>query len=254
MKLILFYLSLCFSISCSYGQEKHKDVPIGIGFLETNKSYPIPFYKNEKDSIPFDILKFNVKKNGTIKFITKLELKPYMISEGDTFKEGKRNIDNGLVHFGPELKFRVIDSTKTHFKVVTNESYNEEYYIKIEPQKTYYATLSEVFKNSCANCPNSNQNNDWNVFETWERYLKRVEYISKRELKIYDKPNGKIIFEVNNNDFLPFYVEETKGDWIKLKKDFGRQYNFDDSKNYNGWTQWKNGNKILIEITEETYF
>ena len=183
MKLILFYSIFWISILDCNAQKKSEGTQIGIGFLETNTSFPIDMYKNGSDIVPFDTLEFNIRKDGTTEFKTKLKLKPYVISQGDSYDEGEKNINHGLIHFGPELKFRVIDSTKTHFKILTNEETNEIFYIKIEPHRAYYKTISEVHKNNCSNCPNSKYNPNWNVFETWERYLKRVEFIEKNELK-----------------------------------------------------------------------
>lgn len=253
MKQYIYFFIFCFAVYDCTAQDKSNRVPIGIGFLETNTTYPIALYSNENDSVPFDIIRFRKRKDGTTKFITKLELKPYQISEGDSYEEGEREINSGLAPIGAKLKFRVIDSTQNHFKIITNENSNQEFFIKVEPQKVYYKSLSQVYENNCPNCPGLKYNPNWNVFETWDRYLKRVEFITKRNLKIYDKPNGKIIFEDKHNKFLPFNVIELKGDWIKLKKGFGREFNFDESKNYDGWIQWKNGNEILIKIVEITY-
>lgn len=42
------------------------------------------------------------------------------------------------------------------------------------------------------------------------------------------------------------------GDWIKVKKGFAREFNFEPNINYEGWTQWKKDDKLLIDITEFT--
>ena len=249
---ILILLSYFVLFACN-GQEEISNAPIGIGLLETNTEFPISLYKNENDNVPAEILKFKTTKSGVTKFITNLKLKPYEIYEGDSHKSGEKNRSMGLVRFPPILKFRVVDSTKTSFKVVTNENLNESFYIKRDAKSAYYTTEQQHFDNNCIGCPDSNYNPNWNIFETWERYLKRAEYISKRNLKIYDQPNGKVIFEDKQNTFLPFNITEVNGDWIKLKKGMGRESNFDAYKNFDGWTQWKDGNKILIDITEHTY-
>ncbi|MRM84342.1 hypothetical protein [Riemerella anatipestifer] len=241
------------STNLSIGQNNELDVPLGIGILQVNTEYPIPLYRNINDRVPFDTIKFNIDKTGVTKFITKIDLKPYVIYEGDSYQTGERNISVGLVRFPPELKFRVVDSTKTTFTVITNEKSNEEFVIKRDAKSVYYKAEEEYYDNNCINCPNSIYNPRWYIFETWERYLKRVEFINKENLKIYDKPNGKIIFEEKNDKLLPFNVIEVNGDWIKLKKGFGREFNFEKNIDYEGWTQWKDGNKILIEITEHTY-
>ena len=253
MKSTFLYLLLCLSFYSCNGQEKSENTPIGIGILQTNTTYPISLYVNESDKIPVEVLKFKTRKDGTTEFITSLSLRPYVISEGDSYEAGKTHINRGLIRFPPEIKFRVIDSTNNSFKVITNEILNETYYIKLDSLSTYYKTESELYENSCSNCPNSNYNPKWNIFETWERYLIRAEFVTKNELKIYEIPNGKIIFENDNNKFLPFNITEVEGDWIKLRKGFGREFNFENSKNYDGWTQWKDGNKILIDIVEHTY-
>lgn len=249
---ILLLLSYFTVLSCN-GQEKTSNAPIGIGLLETNTRFPIPLFKNENDETPIDILKFETTKSGTIKFVTDLKLKPYTLYEGDTYEAGQDNVQRGLIRFPPVLKFRVIDSTKTSFKIITNENLNESYYIKRDPKGAYYTMESQRFDNNCTNCPGSNYNPNWNIFETWERYLKRAEFITKNSLKIYDKPDGNIIFENKENTFLPFNITKVDGDWIQLKKGFGREFNFSKSINYDGWTQWKAGDKILIDITEHTY-
>jgi len=255
MKPTIYYLILFFCISfynCK-GQSRYSNNSLGIGFLETNTVYPIFLFKNENDSKPIDTIKFKTRENGSTEFITKINLKPYHIFEGQAYDDGKKEIDEGLAPINSELKFRVIDTTDTYFKVITNEKSKETYFIKIDSKRAYYKTLSQVYEHNCPDCSNSKYNPNWNVFETWERYLMRVEYIEKRDLKIYDQPNGKVIFKNSNNDFLPFEITKVKREWIKLKKGFGREFNFDESKNYNGWTQWRIGNKILIDITEQTY-
>lgn len=249
-KLILLCLFVFFT---GFGQEEISNTPIGIGLLQTNTEFPIPLYKNDNDTVATHILKFKVEKSGITKFITNLKLEPYTIYEGDSYKSGEKNRSMGLVRFPPALKFRVVDSTKTSFKVVTNENLNESFYIKRDSKNAYYTTERQFFDNNCIGCPDSNYNPNWNIFETWERYLKRSEFIIKKNLTIYDKPNGILIFESKDNQFLPFNVTEVDGDWIKLKKGFGREFNFDKSKNYDGWTRWKEGDKTLIEITEHTY-
>jgi hypothetical protein len=253
MKSIFLCLFALFTICSCNGQGKLTNPLIGIGLLQANTTFPIPLYKNENDSFPLEIVRFKIDNNGITKVITNLKLKPYVISEGDSYEAGKKNVSMGLVRFSPELKFRVIDSTKISFKVITNENTGESYFIKIDSKSAYYKNERQYYDTGCIGCPNSIYNPQWYLFETWERYLKRVEFIVKKNLKIYDKPNGAIIFEGNNNKFLLFNVIEVNGDWIKLKQGFGREFNFEKSVNYDGWTQWRDGNRILIEITEHTY-
>lgn len=253
--LILF--SLLFFICCGQSKKANTNFQpnhgVGIGLLTANTNYSIPLYQNPKDEIPTDSISIKEDKTGVTKFITDLNFQPYALSDGDSYEEGERHISMGLIRFSPELKFRVIDSTENAFKIVTNENTGEFFYLKKDKQSNFYNSEIELSDNNCENCPNSSYNPKWYIFETWENYLKRAEFITKKDLKIYDKPNGKIIFEDKENDFLPFNIIELKGDWANLKKARGREFSFDKSKNYNGWTQWKKGNEILIDITEHTY-
>lgn len=226
------------------GQEKNSKDTIGIGILTVNTIYPIPLFINETDSLPYDTLSFQIDSIGVTKFKTKLDLKPYEISEGDSYRRGENNISWGLVRFPPILKFQVLDSTDSTFKIVTNEKNNVSFVIKRNTNSIYYETYNHFIPD---------KKTSWYIFETWERYLKRVEFIDKKDLIIYDQPNGAIIFENKEENFLPFKVIDINGDWIKLKKDKYREFNFDKTQNYDGWTQWKKGNKILIRISEFTY-
>lgn len=228
-RILLTYILIFFGNS--YSQDK-KTKPFGIGLLEVNTTYPILLYKNEFDKVPFDTIKFELDNDGSINFITKINLNPYDMYGGDSFERGKENINSGLIRFSSKLKFIVIDATKTSFKVVTNENNGTTYFIRIN---------------------NFNSNDNWYVYESWEKYLKRVQYIIKPNIKIYDKPNGKIICKNANCEFLDFKVIELKGDWIKVKKRFESEYESKKTQNCIGWTKWKNKNKILIDIIEQIY-
>lgn len=254
---ILMFFTQCQGQCQNRGQEQENlsksNKPIGIGLLTVNTEFPIPLYKSVNDTIPFETIEFKINRKGVTKFITKLDLNPYFMYEGDSYEESRGRRNMGLVGLAPELKFRVIDSTETTFTVITNEIKNTAFIIKIDPKGVYYKSPHEFYENNCINCPGSVYNPKYYTFETWERYLKRLEYIEKDNLQIYDKPNGNIIFENKNNDFLPFNIVEVEGDWIKLKKASGRESYFDENQNYDGWTQWKDGNTILIQIVEVTY-
>ncbi|TKC06096.1 hypothetical protein [Pedobacter frigoris] len=243
---------LSFLYSCG-GPKQGRPQVIGLGLLTVNTQYPIPLYKNEADELPFDTLKFETSKSGKTLFISGVELRPYIMSEGDSDEEGEEHLKMGLVRFGPELKFAVVDTDENFFRVISNQESREEFVIKKEPGAVYYSEESMLSENSCSNCPGSKYNPRWYVFETWERYLKRVEFITRDSLVIYDVPDGKAVFEHKDQTFLPFGVTEVKGDWIKVKKGFGRESNFPADGNYDGWIKWREGTTLLIDITEKTY-
>ncbi|TCD01394.1 hypothetical protein [Pedobacter psychroterrae] len=250
----LFILMGFLSFLCSCARQKQgRPQAIGLGLLTVNTQYPIPLYKNEADDLPFDTLKFEIGKSGKTLFLSGIELQPYLISEGDSDEEGEEHLKMGLVRFGPELKFAVVDTGEKFFRVIGNQANMNEFVIKKAPGAVYYSEERMLYDNSCINCPGSKYNPRWYVFETWERYLKRVEFITKDSLVIYEVPDGKVLFELKDQTFLPFAVTDVKGDWIKVKKGFGRESNFDTGKYYDGWIKWREGTHLLIDITERTY-
>lgn len=243
-------LLLIFSLSNCKTPEQKTEKQVGIGLINVNTTSVLYLYQNENAVKPIDSISFKIKNNGSTKFITDTDLKPYTLFEGNSDDEGKTNINMGLVHFGPSLKFRVIDSTKNSFKIITNEKTYAFYYLRRDDKNAYYTTEQELQDNSCSNCPHSKYNSNWYVFETWERYLKRVAFARKKTLEVYDLPNGKIIFKDIANNFMPFSIVELKGDWAKIAEPYGTA---DEASKLNGWTQWKNKNELLIEITEQLY-
>lgn len=249
MKIIaLLFLTSLLSFCSKPVQKTEKQV--GIGLINVNTASVLFLYQNESDLKPIDSINFKIKNDGSTKFISDIDLNPYHLFNGNSDEEGKSNINMGLVHFGPLLKFRVIDSTKSAFKIITNEKTNAFYYLKRDYKNAYYTTEQELQDNSCIGCPNSKYNPRWFVFETWERYLKRVVFATKQKLIIYDQPNGKIIFTDSTNSSIPFSISELEGDWAKIADPYST---VDEISKLYGWTQWKDKNEVLIEITEQMY-
>ncbi len=245
IKKIIFILILVLLISNCKAQEIKK---IGIGLLEANTNFDIPLFINHEDTIPAATIHLKQMKNGQVFYESSIELDPQIMYEGESEKEAKELINSGLVTEGPSLRFRVIEVNTKYFKVIVNEENGEEYYIKKNAKAVYYDTKIALE----ASYTNKPFNGEWFVYETWERYLKRVEYIELETTKIYDKPNGKVIFSEESYEFYPFKVAEVKGEWIKLKKDKLRERNFEKGINYEGWYQWKKGNNWQIHIVEYT--
>lgn len=221
---------------------------IGIGILEANTNFDISLFKNPTDTTPEAILHIKQMKNGQVSYESPIKLDPYEIFEGESEKEAEELLNSGLVAIGPLLKFIVTEETATYFKVIVDEAKGTEYYI-IKRAKAIYHTTRKDFEASFKIAP---FNGDWYVYETWERYLKRVEFIELKTLEIYDQPNGKIIFCSDTYDFYPFQVKSMKGEWIELIKDPLREFNFEKGVNYEGWYQWKKGNEWRIQIVEFT--
>jgi hypothetical protein len=171
------------------------------------------------------------------------------MSAGDSDTEGKNNVRQGLVRNPPDLKFSVIEAGESYFRVVTNEKSMEAYVIKKNANSVYYTEVKLLDANNSGTKYNSN----WYLYETWERYLKRAEYITKNNLTIYNTPAGKAIFENKSGDFLAFVVTELNGEWIKINERDGQSEHLRINKNLAGWTQWREGDKILIDVIEKTY-
>ena len=186
------------------------------------------------DSLPFDILQFKIRRNiidGRFKKVvfktkTRIDVKPSSISGQN----------------GPTIRLRVVDSFNSNniYRVVINE----------ETFQTCYINIEEYSKYNYDKMLGANPYQFIYQYESWGDYLKRTYYITKPEIAIYDEPNGAVIFKNEGNPFLPFNVVDIDGDWIKLEKHFAYRQYFGNSVNYEGWTQWKEKEKILISITE----
>lgn len=158
MKLIKIVYLPVFSVFLSFCTklEQTTEKQVGIALINANTTSTIYLYQNESDANPIDSISFKIKNNGSTKFITDTDLKPYTLFEGNSDDEGKTNINMGLVHFGPSLKFRVIDSTKNSFKIITNEKTYAFYYLKRDDKNAYYTTEQELQDNSCRIAPIQN--------------------------------------------------------------------------------------------------
>ena len=205
-----------------------------IGFLEMEtRYYSVPIYRTPNDPLPYDILRFKVRgqwrdpKHWKVVFRTenKITVKPFSMEWNN----------------GPTIKLRVIEIVdETTYRVVLNEETLETCFINIEEYKKYNKEKMDA----------ANIYNFIYKYESWSDYLQRVYYISKPNLIIYDKPNGEIIHEDKEGYFLPFRVAEVDGNWIKLIKHHTYRNRYNPEINYDGWTQWRDGERILIIMDE----
>lgn len=235
---LLFWLLLS---TIYFGQNSTSD--FGIGLLVCNTEFPIVFYKKKSDKIPWDTLKFEPRENGTTKFVSKLNLKPYSISEGDSKEEAKKHEEEIGFSFSPKLTFRMLKNEKNFLLVRINEKTNEKRYLKKEKDAVYYKNSVEAEKNNCTNCEGSNFNPKRYIYNSWDEYLRKVEYVEKKDAVIYDEPDGEIIFENKTNDRLGFKVLEVNGEWIRVKKS---ERNSTNPFEKEGWMKWiENGKKVI---------
>ena len=251
--LFIFCVNLCVGQSNNLNVLKNDTklikmpVIVGLGFLHPSFNSPLPLYRNENDSIPIDTLSFKRDEDGVWHYNTKnmKPFEPYQIYGGDSPERAERKINRGLARTGPKLVFRVLDANDSFYQIVVNENSFETVVIRKNPN---YGIFSEPKWEVVRNRTNA----DYFIYETWEHYLLRVEYVYfDVDYTAYDKPEGNIIFEKTDRNFTPYQVTEIRDNWIKVK--IPRHYlfsRFEGMENWEGWVKWRNDEEILIRINE----
>ena len=223
-------------------------VAVGLGTLDISFDLPVPLYRSENDEMPIDTLTFRYDKEGVWHYETHLKsFNPYIMFSGNSYEESRENINIGLICFPSVLAFRVMEESDCCYRVVVDESSFETVVIRKNPD---YAVLTnrDLFG---VNMPKDKAYKGYYIYETWEHLLLRAEFVGfHSNYAVYDTPNGKKIFENTNGKFLPYKVVKVQGDWMKVKKGFGREFNFEGIANAEGWVRWKTDTAILVDITE----
>lgn len=215
----------------------------GIGLIHFNLNEPLPLYKSEQDTLPYDSLHFvkieTGEKKGKCSFRTSFlgeRLQPYTLNEGDADAEAQQHISMGLIRFAPQLVFRVLSKTDKGVQVFINEKTQETSFIPVRQQK-------DLRKNTTGDAdffdPNFNEAKipDWFYFETWEQALKRAWQIDYDKKELYDQPNGK---KIRPDESIAIKVDSVQNNWIRLVDKY-------DSKFY-GWTKWKAGDSMVVTM------
>lgn len=227
-------------------------VSTGLGTLDISFNRPVPLYLIEDSKEPFDTLSFEKQLNGTILFKTNYirSLHPYRMNGGSSDKEIEGLIRRGLTGFPAELSFRVLEATDNFFRIVVNEKTFETAVIK---KDCNYAVFHQRNFLRDSTLFDEKIYKGYYIFETWEHLLRRAEYVNFNiDYDVCETPNGKIIYKHKAGKFLPYTLVDVKGDWIKVKKTQGREFNFEGIENAEGWVKWKNDKKVLVNITENT--
>ncbi|MBC9912899.1 hypothetical protein [Chitinophaga varians] len=264
MKFCFSMLSILFSLfSC--GQQPGSSLPplarydsLGTGILQLSFTEKVPLYAHAGDKKPFDTLVIRQKKDGSYAFLTnvlKNRFAPYRFFEGDTYEAGRRHINMGLVHFSPELQFRVVEATKTYFRVVINEKEKLTCFIHLQPGYALYNTMVQRdLHNSIPynDKPTTTYNPHWYLYETWGNLLQRAAIVHvKPDMPLFEAPGSKRIpfpkREDNCDDC--FKVGEVRGDWAQLidREDYNRK-----KKSY-GWVKFHNGQTMNVSYVEFLY-
>ncbi|NML38030.1 hypothetical protein HHL17_12570 [Chitinophaga sp. G-6-1-13] len=230
---------------------------LGTGILQVSFDEKIPLYANAGDKTPFDTLVIRQKKDGSYAFLTqvlKTRFTPYRLFEGDTYEAGSQHINMGLVHFPAELQLRVVEATKTYFRVVINEKEKLTCFIRIQSDYALYSTMvqKDLHNSMPYNGKKTTYNPNWYLYETWENLLQRACIVHvKPDTPLFESPQGKRIpfpkREDNCDDC--FKVGEVRGEWAQLidREDYNRK-----KKTY-GWVKWHNGTTMTVTYVEFLY-
>ncbi len=241
--LSFIYLGMLLLSSCT---QQKSAAPVGIGLFEVNTEYDLPLFKHAEDSLPHDIIIFKNRNSGVVNFKSRVRLQPYEWYKGDTKREAEERRGHGLVGIGPSLKFRVIDTTATTFTIVTDEDRDERFVVKKENKNRYFSDFWSLVGRGSESTLGKSAEDRWYLFETWERYLKRVQYIGINNPVFFDRPKGKPIKNFGGNEFFFGRVQQVEKDWIHVSLD-------NSETPATGWLRWRKGDSILISMTEFTY-
>jgi len=278
--LISILTMICMLTSCQNNVNRNNvelikaPISVGLGTLDISFNLPVPLYRTENDSIPFDTLSFEQNRNGSWSYKTRhlKSLEPYIMFYGDSDKEAQGRINGGLVPFLPQLAFRVLKENDSCYCVVVNEKSFETVIIRKNPdydvlpqrgdcfgvdgikydyqKKLYFTETQGKTKQNTTR----KYYKGYYVYETWEHLLKRALFVGFNDnYAVYDAPEGEKIFENTNHDFIPipYKVTEVRGNWIKVKKFNSKEFNTKDINNAEGWVIWKNDKEMLVSITED---
>lgn len=229
-----------------------KENLLGIGFLQISIHKPIPLYLTPESKTPFDAIEFVPKKwreKGSYEIRTtvlKERLKPEKAYGGMSNKEGEESEQHGLIHFAPELMFRVVGATDTWFRVMINEETKETAVVRVDPGFRMYRSAAEM-NHMPGFLLGEDGSRDCYLYETWETYLKRVESVRPLDGKVYDRPDDQSRTS-HNRRWLN--IVEVQGDWLRVgTPETARS----DVEKEEGWIRWREGNDLKMLITEMAY-
>lgn len=231
-----------------------QDSLVGIGLLEIALDKPIEVYQSINDKKYFDKLVFKPIETGQSKGSYEIKSKylnsifnPYKFDKG--YSDEKRNDPDPYFIFNPRVIFRVLKIDENYLTVILNENTKKIIVLKLERLTMNYNLYNKDYQHE-----NWTFNlNKINLFETWEHYLPRCQYIMTKTRDIYDKPYGKISFEKktsSRSSKMICKVIEVKGEWMRVNTD-GAMYREDIVGDR--WIKWRTADEIIIDIFEQTY-
>lgn len=252
LRLLVVVLSLFFINSVKAQVQLQRAKPtIGIGRLQVSLNENIPLYKLADDELAFDTLRFTKIEAGlgrgkyVVKADSIFDIRPYIYKQEYSFDEKSSSNNLGKTYRLPELVFRAVDLTKDGIQVVINELTLETCIIKRDSKHTLYTTGTQYWS---LNHGSETYDPGWILFESWSNYLKRLAYVSIRNPRIHDHPDGKVIFAPSGN--MSFVVVYAINNWVKVKLT-GEML---DGVHDEGWIRWTDGRTILVTPVEEVFY
>ena len=252
MKILLFLISFFLFFGCNKQSKFSKiELPkssskLGTGIIHFNTQFPIPLYRTENDSLPYDTLKFRSKEfglqKGTMLFETKTlgeKLQPYLLEKGDSDFDAKSNINVGLIRFVPQLIFRVQKKSENGVTVIINEETFETSYVKLNGKNQ----VKPDFNYFDPNLHDYKENPNWHYYQSWDETIRRAFSITPNKgERIYETPNGKLLRIEEADQY--YTVDSIVGNWAKLSNYGINSY----EKTNKGWLQWNRNDSITVHI------
>ncbi|MFD2556121.1 hypothetical protein [Sphingobacterium tabacisoli] len=224
----------------------------GVGLIHFNTDHSIALYRSPTDSLPFDSLQFVVEQRGSnrgqCKFVTKQlkdNLQPYIMDSGDSFENGEKHRQMGLIHFAPQITFRVSEKIKDGVFIIVNEQKNETCFVKLNPDNDYTIGKDKDAIFFDPNFPDTNIDN-WYLFETWPQAITRAFLIEVPDATLaYSKPDGDLVKFQNIGSAL-FNADSVYKDWVHISN---QMYVNEGEKAIDTWVKWIENDSIKVLIT-----
>lgn len=205
---------------------------LGVGFIALAPNIPYKLYASKNDKDPFDTVMLVTDEKGGMYFQS-VYFRNQFLSYGFNKTDPVAS-----------MSFRVIENTKKFYKIILDENTLEIAFIKKD--KKFTEVKRE--KNILHDYGIDKQYEGYYVYETWEDFLRRAEYIYADKTVIYDKPKGKIIFDTNAHSFA-YEIKSISGNYIKVRNYFDKKSNA-ELADMDIWIKWKEGGRLFINIVE----
>jgi len=225
-KTVIILSVLALSLSSCGGQTIQNNIKMkllkspvsdGLGTLDISFNQPVPLYRTENDTMPFDTLMFWHSTLGDWSFETKRlkSFNPYEMFQGTITLE--EDAGKELPYYPPRLAFRVVEATNLYWRVVVDEKSFETVVIHKHNSSHIYKTWGELSKLSQNNYLNEEwyfeTNIDKNLITVSHSFDESGKYECRRSEThehYHEKANGTYFFQPETNEIF-IHIEEN---WI----------------------------------------